>query len=102
MARRSTPGWAQREETKVSDAVYSWNRVKVDDAENEREKTFSLPSVDLKAGDRVRHSIFGEGVVVSNKKVKTDNEVFSILGFYRSLCTVVTARAFALPAALKP
>jgi DNA helicase-2/ATP-dependent DNA helicase PcrA len=71
----TTPGWTQREETKVSDAVYSWNRVKVDDAENEREKTFSLPSVDLKAGDRVRHSIFGEGVVVSNKKVKTDNEV---------------------------
>ncbi len=33
--------------------------------------------------------------------VKTDNEVFSILGFYRSLCTVVTARAFALPVAPK-
>ncbi len=32
--------------------------------------------------------------------VKTDNEVFSVLGFYRSLCTVVTARAFALPAAV--
>jgi DNA helicase-2/ATP-dependent DNA helicase PcrA len=34
-----------------------------------------LPAFDLKAGDRVRHSIFGEGVVVSNKKVKADNEV---------------------------
>jgi DNA helicase-2/ATP-dependent DNA helicase PcrA len=71
----TTPGWSQREETKVSAAVYSWNRVKVDDAEDERENRISLPSVDLKAGDRVRHSIFGDGVVVSNKKVKTDNEV---------------------------
>lgn len=35
--------------------------------------------------------------------VITDVEVFSILGIYRSLCTVVTARAFALPdAAPKP
>jgi len=39
------------------------------------EKPSGLPSFDLKAGDRVRHSIFGEGVVVSNKKVKADNEV---------------------------
>jgi hypothetical protein len=28
--------------------------------------------------------------------VRTDVEVFSILGFYRSLCTIVTARAFSL------
>lgn len=27
--------------------------------------------------------------------VRTDVEVFSVLGFYRSLCTIVTARAFA-------
>jgi DNA helicase-2/ATP-dependent DNA helicase PcrA len=71
----TTPGWAPREETKVSDAVYSWNRVRVDETEGERKKSMRLPSVDLKAGDRVRHSIFGEGVVVSNKKVKTDNEI---------------------------
>jgi hypothetical protein len=31
--------------------------------------------------------------------VRTDVEVFSVLGIYRSLCTIVTARAFALPAA---
>ncbi len=31
--------------------------------------------------------------------VISDVEVFSILGIYRSLCTYVTARAFALPAA---
>ncbi|HEX4048646.1 MAG TPA: hypothetical protein VH309_12455 [Elusimicrobiota bacterium] len=30
--------------------------------------------------------------------VRTDVEVFSILGFYRSLCTVVSARAFAAAA----
>lgn len=30
--------------------------------------------------------------------VKSDVEVFSILGIYRSLCTYVTARAFAVPA----
>ena len=28
--------------------------------------------------------------------VRTDVEVFSILGFYRSLCTIVSARAFVL------
>jgi len=71
----TTPGWSQREETKVSDAVYSWNRVRVDETEGKKEKSLHLPSTDLKAGDRVRHSIFGDGVVVSNKKVKSDNEV---------------------------
>ena len=34
--------------------------------------------------------------------VRTDVEVFSVLGFYRSLCTEVAARAFVLPAAAKP
>ena len=36
--------------------------------------------------------------VVGLYDVRTDVEVFSILGFYRSLCTEVTARAFALAA----
>jgi DNA helicase-2/ATP-dependent DNA helicase PcrA len=71
----TTPGWWQGEDKKVSDVVFSWNRVKVDTTEGEKEPTAGIPTVDLKAGDRVRHSIFGEGVVVSNKKVKTDNEV---------------------------
>jgi DNA helicase-2/ATP-dependent DNA helicase PcrA len=70
----TTPGWKQ-EETKVSDAVYAWNRVKVDDAFATQGSTSGQPELDLKAGDKVRHTIFGEGVVVSNKKVKTDNEV---------------------------
>ena len=34
--------------------------------------------------------------------VISDYEVFSILGVYRSMCTVVTARAFALPAPAAP
>jgi DNA helicase-2/ATP-dependent DNA helicase PcrA len=70
----TTPGWKQ-EETKVNDAIFSWNRVKVDGTQPEAIIAASVPSVDLKAGDRVRHSIFGDGVVVSNKKVKNDNEV---------------------------
>jgi DNA helicase-2/ATP-dependent DNA helicase PcrA len=70
----TTPGWKQ-EETKVNDAIFSWNRVKVDGTQPEAIIAASVPSVDLKAGDRVRHSIFGDGVVVSNKKMKNDNEV---------------------------
>ena len=71
----TTPGWWQGEDKKVSDVVFSWNRVRVDNAVEEKEPSTGIPAVDLKAGDRVRHSLFGEGVVVSNKKVKTDNEV---------------------------
>ena len=40
--------------------------------------------------------------IVGLYDVRTDVEVFSILGFYRSLCTIVSARAFALPDALPP
>jgi DNA helicase-2/ATP-dependent DNA helicase PcrA len=73
----TTPGWQAGQQMKVADAVYAWNRVRVDEAPPaaEKEKNVSFPTFDLKAGDRVRHSIFGEGVVVSNKKVKADNEV---------------------------
>jgi DNA helicase-2/ATP-dependent DNA helicase PcrA len=71
----TTPGWKQDEGTKVADAVFSWNRVRADANGEEQDKAAALPTIDLKAGDRVRHNIFGEGVVVSNKKVKADNEV---------------------------
>ena len=72
----TTPGWQPGAETKVADAVFAWNRVRFDETTpSAREKSMNFPDVDLKAGDRVRHSIFGEGVVVSNKKVKADNEV---------------------------
>lgn len=40
--------------------------------------------------------------VVGIYDVRSDVEVFSVLGIYRSRCTVVTARAFALPGAPKP
>jgi DNA helicase-2/ATP-dependent DNA helicase PcrA len=71
----TTPGWWQGEDKNVADAVFSWNRVRVDDEAGEKQVISGMPTVDLKAGDRVRHNIFGEGVVVSNKKVKNDNEV---------------------------
>jgi len=75
----TSPGWQQGHENKVTDAVYAWNRCASMKLLRRRpaanEKPAGLPAFDLKAGDRVRHSIFGEGVVVSNKKVKADNEV---------------------------
>jgi hypothetical protein len=37
--------------------------------------------------------------VIGIYDVRTDAEVFSVLGIYRSRCTIVTARAFALTAA---
>ncbi len=73
----TTPGWQAGQQMKVADAVYAWNRVRVGEAPPaaDKEENASFPTFDLKAGDRVRHGIFGEGVVVSNKKVKADNEV---------------------------
>jgi DNA helicase-2/ATP-dependent DNA helicase PcrA len=70
----TTPGW-QGEETKVTDAVFSWNRVRVDNLPDKSTVNNGTPAVDLKAGDRVRHSQFGEGVVVNSKKVREDSEV---------------------------
>ena len=40
--------------------------------------------------------------VIGIYDVRTDVEVFSVLGFYRSLCTEVTARAFASGAPASP
>ncbi|MDD5288824.1 MAG: UvrD-helicase domain-containing protein [Dehalococcoidales bacterium] len=70
----TTPGW-QGEETKVSDAVFSWNRVRIETPTDKSIVNNGTPAVDLKAGDRVRHSQFGEGVVVNSKKVREDSEV---------------------------
>jgi DNA helicase-2/ATP-dependent DNA helicase PcrA len=61
--------WAG-EESQVASAVYSWNRSPV----------FSPPlqdsvvSPEVKAGSRVRHAVFGEGVVVSSRAVDGDYE----------------------------
>ncbi len=58
-------GWWQGEESQIADAVYYWNKM----------PTSSITGLELKAGDHVRHSIFGEGVVVSSQPVKDDVEV---------------------------
>jgi len=58
-------GWWQGEESQIADAVYSWNRM----------RTPSITDLELKAGDHVRHSTFGEGVVVSCQPVKDDAEI---------------------------
>jgi DNA helicase II / ATP-dependent DNA helicase PcrA len=71
----SMPDWSQKEDKSISDAVFSWNRVRVDDTVNKPFTTTGVPAVDLKTGDRVRHSQFGEGVVVNSKKVRDDSEV---------------------------
>ncbi|MBA7704945.1 ATP-dependent DNA helicase PcrA [subsurface metagenome] len=58
-------GWWQGEESRVAEAMYSWDKA-------------SAPSFvvsELKAGDHVHHAQFGEGVVVSTKPVTDDEEV---------------------------
>jgi len=67
----TTPDWAA-EGGRNLDSMFTWNRSRVQ--EPERSVT-SAPTVDLHDGDRVRHAQFGEGVVVSRKRVKDDLEV---------------------------
>jgi len=58
-------GLRQGEESRIAEAMYSWNKA-------------YLPSIDtpeLKSGDRVRHSQFGDGVVVICQPIKDDKEV---------------------------
>ena len=52
------------EESQAATAMYSWEASPASD----------VASVDLKAGDRVRHAQFGEGVVVSCQPVNGDSE----------------------------
>ncbi len=61
----SSPGWWEGEDRQVTEAVYSWNKP----------ASLSLATLELKAGDHIRHPQFGEGVVVSCKEVKDDSEV---------------------------
>ncbi len=87
----ATPGWWRGDEPRVSDAVFSWNRVRVDETESKPKVSTGVPAVDLKAGDHVRHSQFGEGVVVNSKKVNDDSEVtvaFSGQGIKRLLLSL--------------
>jgi DNA helicase-2/ATP-dependent DNA helicase PcrA len=61
----ASSGWWQGEESRIADAVYSWNRPTA--------PVTTFP--ELKAGDHVRHAQFGEGVVVSLQSIKDDSEV---------------------------
>jgi DNA helicase-2/ATP-dependent DNA helicase PcrA len=58
--------WQGEETTRIAEAVYSWNRPT---------PAPTTPTIELKAGDRVRHAQFGEGVVVSAQPTKDDSEV---------------------------
>jgi len=71
----STPGWWQEGTDRVTEAVYSWNRPPSDAPDRPREPVVPGELPHLKAGDHVRHTQFGEGVVVSCKEVRDDSEV---------------------------
>ena len=57
--------WRDDGDSQITPSVYSWNKPAVS----------SLPAPELKAGDRVRHAEFGNGIVVSYQPVKDDAEV---------------------------
>ena len=57
--------WWQGEESQIAEAMYSWNKAPVPGA----------TVLELKAGDRVRHAQFGDGVVVNCQSVTDDTEV---------------------------
>jgi len=61
-------GWWQGEESRIAEAMYSWNKAP--------EPGSTTP--ELKAGDHVHHPQFGDGVVVSTKPVKDDEEVMVV------------------------
>ena len=72
----STPGWWQEGTDKVAEAVYSWDPSTVTAAGGPTTQPDNSPAPpQLKAGDHVSHTQFGEGVVVSCKKVRNDSEV---------------------------
>jgi hypothetical protein len=63
----ASAGWWQGEESRIAEAVYSWNR-----------PTTPAPrpaTTEFKAGDHVHHAQFGNGIIVSYKTVKDDVEV---------------------------
>ena len=67
----TTPDWSE-EGSRPLESMYTWNRSRVEEPER---PLASAPAVDLHDGDRVKHAQFGEGVVVSHKRVKNDLEV---------------------------
>jgi len=58
-------GMWQGEDSQITASVYSWNKASVP----------RVAAPELRAGDRVRHTQFGDGVVVSCQPVKGDEEV---------------------------
>jgi len=58
-------GWWQGEERPAVSAMYSWDKTPAP----------GFVALELKAGDHVHHAQFGDGVVVSTKSVKDDEEV---------------------------
>jgi len=72
----SSPGWGQEGTDRVAEAVYSWDRTPVGAPADRGAGSDSDPEApDLRAGDRVSHAQFGEGVVVSCRAVRDDREV---------------------------
>ena len=55
----------QGEDSQITASVYSWNRALAP----------RVATPELRAGDHVRHTQFGDGVVVSCQPVKDDKEV---------------------------
>ena len=65
------------EESQVARVVYNWNRTP---GPTTASSPHSADLPELKTGSRVRHAVFGEGVVVSSQPVDGDCEV--VVAFY--------------------
>ena len=71
-------GWWQGEESRIADTVHSWNKM----------PAANIADLELKAGERVQHATFGEGLVVSCQPVRDDVEavvVFDGVGIKKLL-----------------
>ncbi len=72
----ASPGWRHDDTDQVTEAVFSWNRTPVGTT------TDAIPSPKprklspkLQTGDRVTHSQFGDGIIVSCNDIRDDCEV---------------------------
>ena len=65
----STGGHWQGEESQIAPSIYSWNKAPAPTPAPDR------PALELKAGDHVHHTQFGQGVVVNCRPVKDDAEI---------------------------
>ena len=77
----STSGWKEKGE--IASSLYAWNQPPTSSSDVKYSYSREIPPPplpptalpDLKTGDHVRHTQFGEGLVVSLKKGKADTEV---------------------------